>query len=381
MPCCFLSCSERYKESVAYPIRDGLRAAGVYPVIVSEEPQPSGVNWDPDSKVDYFLDQADSVVALCTPDDRLQDETIQPRQNIIDEIQRARSRPHLRTRVEVLKERTVRLPSNINPTYDRLDLEASDLNLKIVLRQLREWGVAPAEPDSPPVTPSHHQSSPIVKDLLRGMALGDLPENAEKRMLVALTPLSKDQQHELVGQLMRELEATSDQEEMHLLASLVEAGNRIDRRLIPLAFLERICSDQAIPRRMCAAGILWDWASSSPGDVPLDLVSRLARPDDEDWYVFAQALACIRELLLSRPGARILVTRLASSRSVNERREAARILRDVAINDARLVSAEIVKPLVRDADSETAAAAAQAWELINRVPEADRRNNSGWFGL
>jgi hypothetical protein len=54
-------------------------------VIVADEPHPAGVRPDPSAKVDYFLDQSDAMVALCTPDDQLQDRTVQPRQNIISD--------------------------------------------------------------------------------------------------------------------------------------------------------------------------------------------------------------------------------------------------------------------------------------------------------
>jgi glucokinase len=145
-PCVFLSCSERFKERVAWPLKEGLDRVGVYGVIVADEPHPAGVRADPGAKVDFFLSQSDALVALCTPDDRLDDRTVQPRQNIIDEMQRAWNRDHLATRVQTLKERTVRLPTNINPTYDRLDLDDPAANLRLVLRQLAEWGVLLAPP-------------------------------------------------------------------------------------------------------------------------------------------------------------------------------------------------------------------------------------------
>jgi hypothetical protein len=77
-PCVFLSCSERFKERVARPLKAGLADAGVYGVIVADEPHPAGVRPEPGAKVDYFLDQSDAMVALCTPDDQLADHTVQP---------------------------------------------------------------------------------------------------------------------------------------------------------------------------------------------------------------------------------------------------------------------------------------------------------------
>lgn len=42
----------------------------------------------------------------------------------------------LRSRVQVPKERTVKLPSHTNPTYNRLDLEDSQKNIDLIVRQL-----------------------------------------------------------------------------------------------------------------------------------------------------------------------------------------------------------------------------------------------------
>jgi len=161
-------------------------------VIVADEPHPADVRPDPSAKVDYFLDQSDAMVALCTPDDQLQDHTVQPRQNIIDEMQRAWSRHHLATRVHVLKERTVRLPSNINPTYDRLDLSNPAANLGRVLRQLAEWGVLPA---AQPTKGTERETRPgdLIGELLGGLSLGD-QEEAERRILDGFGSLSKKDQ-------------------------------------------------------------------------------------------------------------------------------------------------------------------------------------------
>jgi hypothetical protein len=169
-PCVFLSCSERFKERVARPLKEGLAEAGVYGVIVSDEPQPDGVRPDPGAKVDYFLDRSDALVALCTLDDHLQDDTVQPRQNIIDELQRGWRRQHLATRVQTLKERTVRLPSNINPTYDPLDLDDPAANLRLVLRQLAEWGVLPAQPAR--VAPAAAQPGDLISGCSMASRLG-----------------------------------------------------------------------------------------------------------------------------------------------------------------------------------------------------------------
>jgi hypothetical protein len=48
----FLSCSERFKERVALPIREAVREHGMFGVIVSEEPMLPRTSGEPDSKVE-----------------------------------------------------------------------------------------------------------------------------------------------------------------------------------------------------------------------------------------------------------------------------------------------------------------------------------------
>src|SRR5206468_9956789 len=116
--------SERSKKTVAIPFREFLGSLGLYGVLVSEEPLPEAASdWDPDAKVKYFLNRADMFVALATPDIETTDGAFQTRQNVIDEIRSARERDHLRDRMQIFREATVELPSNINPTFESLDLD------------------------------------------------------------------------------------------------------------------------------------------------------------------------------------------------------------------------------------------------------------------
>jgi hypothetical protein len=135
----FLSCSSLFKVSVAYPFSDALERIDMQGVILEDAPI-IGERWEPEEKLELYLNKSDAFLALCTPDDRLDDGTVQTRPNIIDEIARARGKGHLRDRMAIFKEITVRLPSNINPTYERL--EVSDLTRAIdrFLAQLLAWG-------------------------------------------------------------------------------------------------------------------------------------------------------------------------------------------------------------------------------------------------
>lgn len=122
------------------PIRDGLRERGITGIIVSEEPKLPRTEDNPDAKVDAFLDASDALVALCAPDDDIADGSVQCRQNIINEIERAKGRPHLRHRVQVFKEATVRPPSNLGFVHEPLEIDDPGVIVERIVAQLRSWG-------------------------------------------------------------------------------------------------------------------------------------------------------------------------------------------------------------------------------------------------
>src|SRR5262245_31726408 len=102
-PAVFLSCSDKFKQELGWPVRDALAAQGMCGVIATDEPSLPGTGGDPDAHVEAYLDACSAFVALCTADYSLSDGTMYPRASIIDEIQRAGSRPHLRDHCQVLK--------------------------------------------------------------------------------------------------------------------------------------------------------------------------------------------------------------------------------------------------------------------------------------
>ena len=135
----FISCSERQKETLGRPFKALLEENGIRGFLVSDDPRPEGT-WTPEEKVDAYLGMSDAVVVFATADlEAGEDRYTRP--NIGDEIGRARSQPHLRNRICVLKEHGVTLPSNINPAYESLDLAHPEEGFRRALAQLREWGL------------------------------------------------------------------------------------------------------------------------------------------------------------------------------------------------------------------------------------------------
>ena len=249
-PTVFVSHSEKFKETVAIPFRDHLAVLGVKAVLVSDMPLPAQAGSEPDAKVDYYLNSSDMFVALLTPDDELQSGAFHARPNITDEISRARERPHLRNRIQIFKAPNVAIHSNINPTYEQLDVSNIGALFPIFERQAIEWGVLPsdrsgtAKPAVGPVGPtgegSRESASPsntasqqlavAIKSFLSTPATEDSksPAPAARVHLAASVALAQIGSADLYGvhelnSLYRErakLKATSD-ELHHLLRSML----------------------------------------------------------------------------------------------------------------------------------------------------------------
>lgn len=286
----FISCSEGFKERVAYPIRDALAAHNVHGIIVSDEPLLPGASGDPESKVDTYLDASDAFVALATPDNQLDDGTVQTRPNIIDEHARARSRPRLRQRIQVFKAAEVRLPSNINPTYEQLDPDDVSPIPELILRQLDAWDVLAAQPR--PAPPPAQPPPATVAELIRNLELGDHDE-ATRRAYALLRTEGRASVLATVDEF-RQFFGRTNEEENHLTllaGSVLEALHRLDPSLISAELIEELAASDDFSVRSSAAILLWDRAEVAPGEVPLGVLGRLALPADEDWYVQAPAMA------------------------------------------------------------------------------------------
>jgi hypothetical protein len=161
-PAVFISHSERFKAKVAIPLKQFAESLGMVPILVSEMPSPEQASTEPDAKVDYYLDKADMFVALLTPDEKLDSGVVHTRHNITDELSRARERRHLRGRVQVFKESQVELHSNINPTYEALDLSDVPSMFPIFERQAVKWELI--DPQIPAETSEDKSEGPIGPD-------------------------------------------------------------------------------------------------------------------------------------------------------------------------------------------------------------------------
>jgi hypothetical protein len=375
----FLSCSEKFKEEIATPIKLELSKLGIDAIIASDEPIPNNANWDPEAKIEKLLEQSDCSIVLATPDDESHGGSYSIRNNVSDEVGRMRSMPHLRNRILVLKETSVVLPSNINPTHESLDLADPIAAIPQILRQMKEWHVI-EEPlmHAAEVHDSTSAREPVA-ELIDGLRFADY-EGAQARAFKLALESNRDQLGKSVASLAEfVLASSSDSEDFYVATALIEALARIDETLLTAVNLERFATSSDFALRSCAANLLWDLALTKPGDVPLGLLGRLICPSNEDWYVFSPAMAAAKELLLVRAQTRSVFEHLLHSENAEDRRAAAVALIEVARIDPSVVPPQYASTLAGDPDEDVAGQGAVLQMVL--LGAGSRNFRIGNFGL
>jgi hypothetical protein len=157
-PTVVLSYSERFQDEVARPVAKALRQFGLRPVLVGDEPLPSGIESNPNNKVEWFFLNAQMAVILATPDDRTENGEVKTRGNVVDEYRLAQQKEHLRGKLLVFKAEVVELHSNINPVYEPLPLDNPEWIANRIIEQARVWGLLP------PVSTPNSDSGPISSE-------------------------------------------------------------------------------------------------------------------------------------------------------------------------------------------------------------------------
>ena len=370
----FLSCSEKFKEPVAWPVRDVLAEHGLRGLIVSDELSLPGTREHPEAKVESYLDASSAFVALCTADYGLSDGTKYPRANIIDEIQRASLRPHLRDRSQILKPPEVLLPSSVTPTYDGLDIASPASAAQVILTQLKEWGLT--NPPAPARTAAAGAeadggSAGDLRALFADLPPGDHDE-ASRRAYRLLAGGTADDGVKAARTLHREVMEAHDPAWQLTGATLLQALSRLDASLVSAEMIEMLAAHPDYPPRACAANLLRDRAIVAPLDVPLGVLGRLASPSAEDWYVWAPALAAAKELVLTRRDAHVIFESLNASAEPRDRHAVAEALLDVAAVNPAAVASGLAERLLDDCDPLVTQKAREVMAAIQHVTEAER---------
>jgi hypothetical protein len=368
----FLSCSEKFKPKLAWPIRDALASEGLHAIIMSDEPPlpgAGGIGGGAEGRAEPYLDASSAFVALCTADYELSDGSQYPRANIIDEIQQASARPHLRDRCQVLKAPGVLLPSDITPTYDDLDVARPAAAAEIIWAQLQQAGIGPASLPAGP-QPAGPETGDDVDALLAGLRPGEHDE-ARRRIYPLLRDRDSGRRRQLARELHRQVTESDDSSRALAAASLLEAASRLDAALVPGEMVEALATHPRYPARSCAANLFRERAAVAPLDVPVEVLGRLAWPSAEDWLVWAPAMAAVQQLVLHRRDAQVILESLAASADPQDRHAAAAAMLGVATVDPAAVTADLAGKLAGDPDPLVAAKAQEVMTVIDPATDAD----------
>jgi hypothetical protein len=365
----FLSCSEKFRPGLAWPVRDTLAAQGLRVIIISEAP-PLGSASGEETSAEPYLDASSAFVALCTADYELSDGSKYPRANIIDEIQQALGRPHLRDHAQVLKAPGVLLPSDITPTYDSLDVTKPAVAAEVILKQLQQWGIVPV-PESPAAP---HRVGSWEADDVDALLAAPSPTDQDEacaRIYPLLRDRSEDRRRWIASELYREVLDPKKDSRALAAAALLEAVSALDPALVSPEMVETLAGHARYQARACAANLLRDRAAVAPLDVPVEVLGRLALPSTEDWFVWAPAVAAVQELALHRREAYAIFSSLAASDNARDRFAVAAALLGLAGVRPAAVARGLAERLSEDPDPLIAEKARDVLAATEQVTERE----------
>jgi hypothetical protein len=365
----FLSCSEKFRPGLAWPVRDTLAAQGLRVIIISEAP-PLGSASGEETSAEPYLDASSAFVALCTADYELSDGSKYPRANIIDEIQQALGRPHLRDHAQVLKAPGVLLPSDITPTYDSLDVTKPAVAAEVILKQLQQWGIVPV-PESPAAP---HRVGSWEADDVDALLAAPSPTDQDEacaRIYPLLRDRSEDRRRWIASELYREVLDPKKDSRALAAAALLEAVSGIDPALVSREMVETLAGHARYQARACAANLLRERAAVAPLDVPVEVLGRLALPSTEDWFVWAPAVAAVQELALHRREAYAIFSSLAASDNARDRFAVAAALLGLAGVRPAAVARGLAERLSEDPDPLIAEKARDVLAATEQVTERE----------
>jgi hypothetical protein len=374
----FLSCSDKFRETLARPVRDALAGHGLRGIILSDEPPLPGGS-TADAAAGPYLDASSAFVALCAADYELSDGTRYPRASVIGEIQQALSRPHLRDRTQVLKAPGVLLPSDITPSYDSLDVAKPAVAAEVILKQLQQWGIA--GPGDVAAAPPHRVGAcqpDEVDALLAGAPPADR-DDARGRVYPLLRDRSEDRRRWIASELCRETMESARDARALAASALLQAVSALDAALVPGEMVEALATHPGYQARACAAQLLRNRAAIAPLGVPVEVLGRLALPGAEDWLVWAPAMAAVQELVLHRRDAYVILESLGTSADARDRFAVAAALLAIAQVRPAAVARGLAAKLADDADRLVAAKAAEVMSATEQVTERDHAACYGRF--
>lgn len=209
----------------------------------------------------------------------------------------------------------------------------------------------------------------------------DQHDEAERRLNRLFMHLTRAQQRAAVAAIISVATRTESHTSQLVACSLLESADRLDPMLVDIEDVETLARAAGPSLRGSAAVLLWQWAESIPGRVPVPLLGRLTQPSTEDWYVHSPARCAAKQLLLSRPAARAIFDRMAASHHRDDRDYAVSDMREVAAIEPRAVPRDFVRKLARDEDKDVAARAIKLLRMLDDLTDSDYWNYYHRFGI
>jgi hypothetical protein len=354
----FISHSNKFFPLTEY-FADFLKSRGLTPIVV-ERFTSAGRLWPPAEKVDYCERMCDSAIIIATPDE-IQDDASVPRMDVVYELGRLK---HANKKTIVLKEKTTTLPRSLDPVYIPFDMkDPSDCldRLDAELESIFGEGVIVKKPFSTQLAgPRTHPAYTLNSK-------GLVPENPEtiqtevRRIFMEKT---KEEQRQIVEDIIGHL-GDQNQETRRVAGFVLEEIMQYDPSLVPIDAIIKMSRDENFSVRSSASVCLFILAGIAPSQAPLDIVLRLASPQ-EDWYVFTPAIAALKTLAHRMPRALDAIIQMARSSNNNEASLGIGALCDVIRNDPEILDESRLSQLERNPSKPVQDAVGEIKTLLKR---------------
>jgi hypothetical protein len=271
--------------------------------------------------------------------------------------------------------------------HDRTHLQGQEIyDALLHIRSEILEAIAPltvAARDALPQSPELPDIDRYVAECFDGLNI-DEHEKAERRIAQLFQQLTRTEQRAVVEAILHVVTSSTDHATQLVGCALQEAADRLDPTLITIEDIEALDGAPQAPGnspRGSAAVLLWQWAESNPGRVPVPLLSKLAQPSKQDWYVHSPARAGAKQLLLVRPSAQAIYDIMASSQDPNDRSYAVTDLVEVAKIEPRVVPIHLARRLAVDDEESVAAHGTKLLRMLSGITDADRWNYRHRFGI
>lgn len=212
----------------------------------------------------------------------------------------------------------------------------------------------------------------IIEPLIRGIDAGDW-HKAEAAALKVLEQTDRFGHNELFNLLLEYQDIPHTETLFWGAMQTAEVCVQLAPWLITHEALARLAAHRDFSPRATAASMCMDLANIAPERVPIDILVKLATPN-EDWYVDAPATAALKTMARTqRPILRVFYQRLRSP-DPYLRQHAARALAEIATEDPDILAkhelSAAVQYLQTLGDSEAASSIANALSHVPNEPSS-----------